>query len=223
MSWLDDVRNKESDPVAYKKAKRKGTYLAAALLVAFVFGVYFSFRVSAAPVVCDLTAGTLTCPVGTTPTPIPPIPPIPPVTSCTSADEQIAHKWGGGNQRVISQRFGNNVVSIKFTVPAGTSFEGGKQISVVEYQDGQATREMALSKVPCSFTAADAYFTGDGKWPAIQKGAISPGLNYGLSGNRIYVVTPGVPVYINIRNRDADGRPSCNSGATCNVAVTIRD
>lgn len=145
--------------------------------------------------------------------------------NCPSGSETVAHSWGGAfEDRVISQGFGDNILSIRFTIPAGTTFVGAKQISVVEFVDPATLRDMVLSNVACSFNDADLLRNGNGNYVAKMFGNQSPAINYGVEiKNSHYVVTPGVPVYINIRNRNTAGGSSCNYGASCNVAVTIRD
>lgn len=145
--------------------------------------------------------------------------------NCPAGSETINHSWGGAfEDRVITQGFGDNIVSIKFTIPAGTTFTGPKQISVVEFIDPATLRDFAISTVACSFSFADALKTANGTYAAIQTANQSPGLNYGVENkNSFYVAPTGVPIYINLRNRNATGGVSCAVGNTCNAAVTIRD
>jgi len=140
--------------------------------------------------------------------------------NCPGGSETYAHTWGGAGEQYTSQGFGDNIQSIRFVIPVGTTVSSSKLISVVEYADPPTYREMVISTVACSFDDATLLRNSFG-YHARSWGQ-SPGMNYRTSnGSTYFQITPGVPVFINIRNRNEAGQSTCTS--SCNTRTTIRD
>lgn len=141
--------------------------------------------------------------------------------NCPGGSETYAHTWGGASEQYSSQGFGNNIQSIRFVIPVGTTVSSTKQISLVEFSGDPPTyREMVLSTVACSFD--DSTLLKNLFGYAARSWGQSPAINYRTSnGSTYFRIEPGVPVFLNIRNRNEAGANTCTS--SCNTRATIRD
>lgn len=143
---------------------------------------------------------------------------------CTSSDQIINVAWpASGQVRPATTNLKDQAVAFKITVP--TTFSPALNINhlgffrIAEVPDTTVTgRDLSVSKNPCDFNRVTSIDTNE-----VGVGDTAPGLNYTVNnpnGYRTLGATfnlqSGDTVYVNVRNRSAQGGLSCPT-ATCNV------
>lgn len=130
--------------------------------------------------------------------------------------------WGTGQVLTSSiGEFSDNVASFRIIAPVPRRSNAETSITFVEFQGPATTRELVLSTQPCDFSNTNTVKDQNGQ-PATSTGMISPGVILrSLPGRDGVVITPGVPYYINVKNRDPQGGPTCTTD--CIMQGTFRD
>jgi hypothetical protein len=149
----------------------------------------------------------------------PPPPPPPGSISCPGFSKTIVIDLPWVNTTsstpiLTSTRGGfgpNDALVIKIVAPTGTISAAPGSLAGAEYGGGPVQRFATLSTSPCDFSGSSWFVN---KWTGPT---ISVGLKVG-GGPAPYtgLVQPGVPFFLNIRNTNQYGQPSC-SGSQCNM------
>ena len=154
-----------------------------------------------------------------------PPPPIPGGTiSCAGYSKTIVLdlNWGApssGAPRLTTTGFGNDAIVVaRFTTPANTAPGVFATISSGEWGDQPTFRTAALSTTPCDFTSPNPL----GRYATLI-GSQEPAVVYAVGGtSRVYaILQPSTTYYLNIKNVNALGAPSCTS-TTCNMFVELQ-
>ena len=169
----------------------------------------------------------VTCYTGTTPPPPPPPPPpstTPPTPSGPVACAGFAKtvyvdlSWGAGYTRLFTNDFGgltgSDALVVKLNPPSGVTSYGGGTIGLAEWGGGPFTRYAVISTTPCDFSII----------PSTYNYKIATNVFYSLQvgGSQQagkFMMQPGVPYYLNIKNRNQYDQQSCPVGATCNLSI----
>lgn len=183
----------------------------------------FAAPAQADPIECSsgtFASGRFFCePLGSgAPGPIPnPPPPVPVPTDrfagCPANAVKVDGKWG--NSAFVVD-FSTQVVSIRIDVPA-TWASSGQSISWGEYGSAPTTRTAAISTKACSFEYADMILDGWKRRSFVVANGPSFTVKAGAASGSTYGLAPGGVYYLNIKNADAFGLPTCanESGASC--------
>lgn len=136
--------------------------------------------------------------------------------------------WGGYLDTHANGGFPAGAVIVgRINVPQNATPTLPGTVSVVEYIDGQAHRQMTISPSSCDFRG----FTPNVGGTVDPTGANDPmGWAFGINPNKQFGVTgmagnypklaPGRTYYVNIRNRDFSGSNSCTT-SNCNMRITV--
>ena len=172
----------------------------------------------AAPVECVTAAfanGKLMCePVAGAPPVEPPVtpPPVGAFAGCPADALKIDNAWGKSAIDTGEYgSFGGNILVVRIAVPLTATGTSLRTTSWVEYAAGPVVREAVLSTKPCDFTTASAVKNAGGsalrstEWPRFS-------FNYrlGAAGMSAAGFQPGQVYYLNVRNRDPQGNPTCS-------------
>lgn len=148
--------------------------------------------------------------------------------SCTGLPDVVTFDftWADSSSVLTMQAGGLRAGTImvgRVTVPATAAMPLGQpgQVRFVEYIDGQAERQMTVSRFPCDFRG----FVAGGvsrtdpaglAFPVTWSNGINTQVIFQLSTPGTVVLPPGTTWYVNLRNVDwVTGTPSCST-ATCN-------
>ena len=130
---------------------------------------------------------------------------------CPGGTVTIDGQWG--NTAIDTAEwgaFGSNIVSVRLVPPSTFTSTTNRTSSWAEYAAGPTVREAVFSRNPCDFTVANALKTSLGVAQR-QVDVIGFYFKYKAGGNSTSAVglTPGTSYYINIRNFDSGGQPTC--------------
>jgi hypothetical protein len=120
------------------------------------------------------------------------------------------------NQYTTGTTFGNgDIVVATFTTPANLANNGnGGNAAAIHYPGPNAVRTAVLSTSPCDFT-------GNSQGTNIKK-VDSPLIWFSKNAFTGVVLQPSTTYYLNIKNVDSFGNPSCGSSdGNCPVQVTL--
>ncbi|MBL8920073.1 MAG: hypothetical protein JNJ54_14505 [Myxococcaceae bacterium] len=148
--------------------------------------------------------------------------------SCSGLPDVVTFDftWSDSSSVLTMQAGGVRADTIavgRITVPTTAAMPLAQpgQVRFVEYIDGQAQRQMTLSRFPCDFRG----FVPGGvsrtdptgvSFPVVWSNDINTQLIFRLSPPGAVVLPPGTTWYVSLRNVDwVTGAPSCGT-ATCN-------
>ena len=181
------------------------------------------------------SGSAVTCYTGTAPPPA--TPPPPPSTTPTTPSGPVAcagfaktvyvdMAWGTTSRdgstaypRLYTNDFGGlnatDALVVRLSPPGGVASYDSGSISLSEWSgDGPFTRYAVISTTPCDFSII----------PSTYNYKIATNVFYSMSvgGSQVsgvYLMQPGVPYYLNIKNRNQYDQQSCPVGSTCNLSV----
>lgn len=133
---------------------------------------------------------------------------------CPSGTVAIDGQWG--NTAIDTAQwgdFGGNIVSVRLVPPANYTSTTIKTSSWAEYGAGPTVREAVFSSQPCDFSTANALKTSLGVAQR-QVDVIGFYFKYkaGNTTTSAIGLVPGQSYYINIRNYNSAGQPTCTVG-----------
>jgi hypothetical protein len=111
----------------------------------------------------------------------------------------------------------NNAVVLIFTVPQGKT-SGYAKFSFSEAGGGAVTRTISMSTQPCDWSAANAVGGTTSPWTPLEGASSSGQFMAGVGPGGLVA---GTTYFVNIKNVDASGAPTCFSG-NCDIVTNFQ-